>query len=62
MSGLFSTPKMQAVPPTPTRSQAMENAYAADALRRRRGSAANIITGRAGAEAAAPGTKMLLGL
>jgi hypothetical protein len=62
MSSFFGTPKQQSTPPVPTRNQAMENAYAADELRRRRGMAANILTGRSGAEAATPATKMLLGL
>jgi len=53
-------PKVMAPTPIPTRSDAAANARI-DALRARRGGAADFLTGAAGAEAAAPGVKELLG-
>ncbi|WP_061780762.1 hypothetical protein [Sphingomonas sanguinis] len=47
------TPKLPAPVPTPTRDDAREAVAMDDALRRRRGGAADIVTGRAGAEASA---------
>lgn len=46
-------PKLPAPVPTPTRDDAREAVAMDDALRRRRGGAADIVTGRSGAEAAA---------
>jgi len=63
MGGILGrAPKAQAAPPVPVINKAQENAYEADELRRRRGIGANILTGRAGAEAVTPGAKMLLGM
>lgn len=44
-------PKLPAPTPTPTRDAAREAIMAEDVLRRRRGGAADILTGSAGAEA-----------
>ena len=55
--GLFKEPKLTQAPDQirqPVRSAAVEAGRADDALRKRRGFAANILNGRTGAEAQAP--------
>lgn len=61
--GLVKTPGKAPKPiPTATRDDAREKVMADDALRRRRGGAADILTGSAGAEASAGATgKSMLG-
>lgn len=49
------TPQLPAPTPVPTRDDARQAVAMDDALKRRRGGAADIVTGRMGAEAA-PGT------
>lgn len=58
-----SVPTIPNAPSMPTRDDAAANAAAQDDLRRRKGSAANILLGSAGAEAGASSTatKTLLG-
>lgn len=60
--GVVSTPGK---PPTPLRPVTRDDAAAAiasdDEIRRRQGAAADIITGRGGAEAALTGGKLTLG-
>jgi hypothetical protein len=55
-SGKSSTPALPAPLPTPTRDDASAAVSASDALARRRGGAADILTGRGGLEAAAGST------
>lgn len=62
----FKTPKAPAIPtaqPVATRDDAAAAAQADDELRRRRGTAANLLLGPSGAEAApsATATKLLTG-
>ena len=52
-------PTPPAAPPAPTRDDAQTAAAAQDALRARRGSAADMLTGPSGAEAGATGKTML---
>lgn len=59
--GLFKKPKIPAPAPAPTRDDVARQAIKEDALRKRRGGAADILTGAGGAEAAAPGVKTLVG-
>ena len=59
---LPKTPKLPAPQKTPTRDEARDAIAAEDALRRRRGGAADIMTGSGGAEAGpAAGGKDTLG-
>ena len=59
--GLFKKPKVAAPAPVATRDDAVRAAMKDDELRKRRGGAADILTGASGAEAAAPGVKNLVG-
>lgn len=59
--GLFKKPKLPAPAPAPTRDDAARAAMKEDNLRKRRGGAADILTGAGGAEAAATGVKTLVG-
>lgn len=60
--GLVSTPGKPPAPlPTVTRDDAIVAAQSADELRRRKGAAADIVTGTGGAEAAPTGGKLTLG-
>lgn len=59
--GLFKKPKLPAPAPMPTRDDAARAAMKEDNLRKRRGGAADILTGTGGAEAAATGAKTLVG-
>ncbi|MDX3883597.1 MAG: hypothetical protein QHC65_04185 [Sphingomonas sp.] len=60
--GLVSTPgKPPAALPSVTRDTAAEQQRDQDELRRRRGSAADIVTGPDGAEAVLSGGKLILG-
>lgn len=64
MSGLFSPklPAVQAPPPTPQVDQGLVDRQAQDYARRRRGAAANILAGDAGAPAGGSvAVKTLLG-
>ena len=63
VGGIIKKPKKSAMPsalPTPTRDDARERVDIEDELRRRRGGAADLLTGSRGAEAGATG-KTLLG-
>lgn len=59
--GLFKKPKIPAPTAMPTRDDAARAAMKEDSLRKRRGGAADILTGDGGAEAAATGVKTLVG-
>jgi hypothetical protein len=60
--GIISTPgKPPSALPAPTRDDAAAQIRADDELRKRRGGAADIITGAAGAEAPLTGGKLTLG-
>jgi hypothetical protein len=64
MSQLFSgpkIPKVQAPPPAPTVDEAQVTRQAQDIARRRRGSAANVLTGDQAVPAGSVATKTLLG-
>lgn len=60
MSGLFSPPKINP-PAVPTRDEAKESRQIEDALRRRKGTAATILTSPMGASQAQTASKTLLG-
>lgn len=60
MSGLFSPPKITP-PPVPTRDEAKESRQIEDALRRRKGTAATILTSPLGTSAPETATKRLMG-
>jgi hypothetical protein len=59
--GLGKKPKLPAPTPAPTRDDYVRAALKDDPLRKRRGGAADILTGAGGAEAAAAGVKSLVG-
>lgn len=59
--GLFKKPKLPAPAPAPTRDDVAREAIRDDELRKRRGGAADMLTGAGGAEAAATGVKTLVG-
>jgi hypothetical protein len=60
--GLVKKPGKAPAPlPTPTRDDVVDRMASEDELRRRRGGAADILTGQGGAEAAPSGGKQTLG-
>lgn len=59
--GLFKKPKLPKPVPVPTRDDVAREAIKEDNLRKRRGGAADMLTGAGGAEAAATGVKTLVG-
>jgi hypothetical protein len=59
--GLFKKPKIPAPVAAPTRDDVAREAIKEDNLRKRRGGAADMLTGAGGAEAAATGVKTLVG-
>jgi len=60
MSGLFSPPKVSP-PKVPTRDEARESQQIEDNLRKRKGTAATILTSPLGAGAPQTATKTLMG-
>jgi hypothetical protein len=61
MPSLVKKPKQPVAQPVATRNEAREAAMRSDALTRRAGYAANVVTGSAGAEAPRGAAKVLLG-